>query len=66
METITNTTSLAKEIHGAPPEGFVVKLSEAIGRLKTLRKMASLWCRVLVEVSELHIIQIMRIIMNSV
>ncbi|CAI9088362.1 OLC1v1022671C3 [Oldenlandia corymbosa var. corymbosa] len=49
----TVVPSLTKDIHGAPPESFVVKLSEAVGSLKTLRKMASLWCRVVVELRRL-------------
>ena len=44
-------SSLTRDIHGAPAESFVVKLSEAIGSLKTLRKMSSFWCRVVAEVS---------------
>lgn len=51
-ETITNT-SLAKEIHGAPPESFVIKLAEAVGSLKTLKKMAFFWLRVVAEVRRL-------------
>ncbi|KAJ8754658.1 hypothetical protein K2173_010749 [Erythroxylum novogranatense] len=51
---------LAKDIHGAPPMGFLVKLSEVIGSFKTLRKMALLWCKVVSELrrhwsEELHI-----------
>ncbi|XP_071905422.1 uncharacterized protein [Coffea arabica] len=42
-------SSLTRDIHGAPAESFVVKLSEAIGSLKTLRKMSSFWCRVVAE-----------------
>ncbi|KAK2990033.1 hypothetical protein RJ640_004711 [Escallonia rubra] len=52
-ETIANMTSLPKDIHGAPSECFVVKLSEAIGSLKTLRKMASFWFRVVAELRRL-------------
>ncbi|XP_077253908.1 rab3 GTPase-activating protein catalytic subunit isoform X2 [Tasmannia lanceolata] len=37
------------DIHGAPPESFVVRLSEIIGSFKTLRKMASFWDRVIAE-----------------
>ncbi|XP_073030600.1 uncharacterized protein [Primulina eburnea] len=44
---------LLKNIHGAPVESFVVKLSEAIGCLKTLRKMASFWSRVVDELRRL-------------
>ena len=47
----TNMTSLPKDIHGAPPQSFVVKLSEVIGSLKTLRKMALFWYKVVAEVS---------------
>lgn len=54
LETFTNITSLPKDIHGAPPESFIIKLSEAIGSLKTLKKMACYWLRVVVEVSELY------------
>ncbi|KAL2476335.1 hypothetical protein Adt_37071 [Abeliophyllum distichum] len=49
LEEDGNTTSLIKDIHGAPVESFVVKLSEAIGCLKSLQKMASFWCRVVAE-----------------
>lgn len=44
------TSSLPRDIHGAPPESFVVRLSEIIGRMKTLQKMASFWCSVVAEV----------------
>lgn len=54
QETFTNT-SLPKEIHGAPPESFVLKLAEAVGSLKTLKKMAFFWLRVVAEVSYLAI-----------
>ncbi|KAF9602866.1 hypothetical protein IFM89_031812 [Coptis chinensis] len=43
-------TSLPREIGGAPPYSFVVRLSEIIGSFKTLRKMALFWCRVVTEV----------------
>ncbi|KAL6544489.1 hypothetical protein OROMI_023351 [Orobanche minor] len=49
LEAQTNATVLLKDIHGAPVESFVVKLSEAVGCLKTLRKMASFWSRVVAE-----------------
>ncbi|KAF2314183.1 hypothetical protein GH714_023924 [Hevea brasiliensis] len=41
--------SLPKDIHGAPPESLLVKLSEAIGSFKTLRKMAFIWCKIVAE-----------------
>ncbi|KAK3025563.1 hypothetical protein RJ639_041041, partial [Escallonia herrerae] len=53
LETIANMTSLPKDIHGAPSECFIVKLSEAIGSLKTLRNMASFWFRVVAELRRL-------------
>lgn len=42
--------SLARDIHGAPPESIVVKLAEIIGNFRCLQKMALFWCRVVVEV----------------
>lgn len=53
LEAQINSTSLVKDIHGAPLESFVVKLSEAISCLKTLRKMASFWSRVVSEIRRL-------------
>ncbi|XP_065862416.1 uncharacterized protein [Euphorbia lathyris] len=52
--------SLTKEIHGAPLESLLVKLSEVIGSFKTLRKMALLWFKIVAELrmlwsEELHI-----------
>ncbi|KAL5730012.1 hypothetical protein ACHQM5_002891 [Ranunculus cassubicifolius] len=47
------TPSLPREIHGSPPESIVVKLSEIIGGLKTLRKMALFWCKVIAELRRL-------------
>ncbi|KAK6229743.1 Rab3GAP catalytic subunit [Theobroma cacao] len=47
--TCTTMISLPKDIHGAPPESFLVKLSEVIGSFRTLRKMALFWCRVVIE-----------------
>ncbi|KAK8490603.1 hypothetical protein V6N13_134102 [Hibiscus sabdariffa] len=42
--------SFVKDIHGAPPQSFVVKLSEVIGSFGSLSKMALFWCRVVTEV----------------
>ncbi|KAK4386962.1 putative tetraacyldisaccharide 4'-kinase, mitochondrial [Sesamum angolense] len=53
LEAQINATSLLKDIHGAPVESFVVGLSEAVGCLKTLRKMASFWSRVVAELRRL-------------
>ncbi|CAN0901008.1 Rab3 GTPase-activating protein catalytic subunit [Linum grandiflorum] len=56
----TESLSFIKDIHGAPPESFLVKLSEVIGSFKTLRNMAILWCKTVAELrrlwsQELHI-----------
>ncbi|KAL8505541.1 hypothetical protein ACS0TY_016691 [Phlomoides rotata] len=53
LEAQINASSLVKDIHGAPVESFVVKLSEAMGSLKTLRRMASFWSRVVAELRRL-------------
>ncbi|KAL0406938.1 UNVERIFIED_CONTAM: Rab3 GTPase-activating protein catalytic subunit [Sesamum latifolium] len=53
LEAQINATSLLKDIHGAPVESFVVGLSEAVGCLKTLKKMASFWSRVVAELRRL-------------
>ncbi|XP_021288736.1 uncharacterized protein LOC110419927 [Herrania umbratica] len=47
--TCTTMLSLPKDIHGAPPDSFLVKLSEVLGSFRTLRKMALFWCRVVIE-----------------
>ncbi|XP_010244490.1 PREDICTED: uncharacterized protein LOC104588309 isoform X2 [Nelumbo nucifera] len=41
--------SLPRDVHAAPPESFVVRLSEVMGSFKTLRKMAFFWCKVVDE-----------------
>ncbi|XP_042485226.1 rab3 GTPase-activating protein catalytic subunit isoform X2 [Macadamia integrifolia] len=41
--------SLPRDVHAAPPDGFVVRLSEVIGTFKTVRKMALFWCTVVDE-----------------
>ncbi|KAL7601261.1 hypothetical protein Lser_V15G20964 [Lactuca serriola] len=50
LETNPTIISLLKDLHAAPPDSFVVELAEAIGCLKTLRKMASFWYRVVAEI----------------
>ncbi|KAK8358388.1 hypothetical protein V6Z12_A04G014900 [Gossypium hirsutum] len=47
--TCTPKIPFIKDIHGAPPHGFVVKLSEVIGSFRSLHKMALFWCRVVIE-----------------
>ncbi|CAN4102692.1 unnamed protein product [Withania somnifera] len=48
-----NASSFPKDIHGAPPESFMVNLADVTGRLKSLRKMALLWCKIVVELRRL-------------
>lgn len=45
--------SLSREIHGAPPESIVVGLSETMGSIKTLQKMALFWFKVITELRRL-------------
>ncbi|KAE8723538.1 putative pentatricopeptide repeat-containing protein [Hibiscus syriacus] len=45
----TPNISFVKDIHGAPPQSFVVKLSEVIGSFRSLSKMALFWCMVVTE-----------------
>ncbi|KAI3510035.1 hypothetical protein L1887_25561 [Cichorium endivia] len=53
LATNKNVTNFCKEIHGAPPDSIVTKLAEAIGSLKTLRKMALFWSTVVGELRRL-------------
>ncbi|XP_071725789.1 uncharacterized protein [Rutidosis leptorrhynchoides] len=53
LETTKSITNFSKELHGAPPESFVPELAEAIGSLKTLKKMALFWSRVVIELRRL-------------
>ncbi|XP_058220107.1 uncharacterized protein LOC131330506 isoform X4 [Rhododendron vialii] len=53
LDTPTNSASLPKDIHGSPPQCFVVKLSEVIGSFKTLRKMTLFWYKVVAELRRL-------------
>ncbi|XP_038691822.1 uncharacterized protein LOC119990075 isoform X2 [Tripterygium wilfordii] len=49
----TTTSSFPRDIHGAPPESFVVKLAEVTGSFKTLHKMALFWCKIVAELRRL-------------
>lgn len=51
VESLPTTMALPREIRGAPPQSLIVKVSEVMGSFKTLRKMASFWCRTIAEVS---------------
>ncbi|KAJ0751338.1 putative Rab3 GTPase-activating protein catalytic subunit [Helianthus annuus] len=53
FEINTTIASLIKDLHGAPPGSFIVALAEAIGCLKTIRRMALFWCRVVAEIRRL-------------
>ncbi|KAK9080668.1 hypothetical protein SSX86_000426 [Deinandra increscens subsp. villosa] len=53
LEINTTIASLIKDLHGAPPGSFIVELAEAIGCLKTIRRMASFWCKVVAELRRL-------------
>ncbi|KAH0435039.1 hypothetical protein IEQ34_026694 [Dendrobium chrysotoxum] len=44
---------MPKEIRGAPPDSFTVKLSEVIGGFKSIQKMASFWGCVVIELRKL-------------
>lgn len=45
--------SFPREIHGAPADSLVSRLSEVIGNFKTIRKMVLLWCSAVAEVRRL-------------
>ncbi|ERN17415.1 hypothetical protein AMTRI_Chr02g215680 [Amborella trichopoda] len=47
------TAHLPRDIQGAPPGSFVVKLAEAVGSIKTLRKMISFWLILVAELRRL-------------
>uniref|UniRef100_A0A7C9EZT1 Uncharacterized protein n=1 Tax=Opuntia streptacantha TaxID=393608 RepID=A0A7C9EZT1_OPUST len=53
IENLPGTITLPREIHGAPTESLIVKVSEVIGSFRTLRKMALFWSRLVAEVSQL-------------
>lgn len=53
MSLVLEPPLLPRDIHGAPPEGFLTKLSEVIGSFTTLRKMALFWCKIVTEIRRL-------------
>ncbi|KAK9689239.1 hypothetical protein RND81_09G045600 [Saponaria officinalis] len=53
VENLPSTLTLPREIHSAPPESLIVKVSEVIGSFKTLRKMAQFWFRFVAELRTL-------------
>ncbi|GAB4849614.1 hypothetical protein Ancab_004408 [Ancistrocladus abbreviatus] len=52
-ERRSSTATMPRDIHAAPPESFLVLFSEVMGSLKTLQKMALLWCRLVAELRRL-------------
>ncbi|CAI9295268.1 unnamed protein product [Lactuca saligna] len=53
LKTNKMITNFSKELHGAPAESFVTELAAVVGSLKTLRKMALFWSRVVLELRRL-------------
>lgn len=53
MSLVLEPPLLPRDIHGAPPEGFLTKLSEVIGSFTTLQKMALFWCKIVSEIRRL-------------
>uniref|UniRef100_A0A7N0UW69 Rab3GAP catalytic subunit conserved domain-containing protein n=1 Tax=Kalanchoe fedtschenkoi TaxID=63787 RepID=A0A7N0UW69_KALFE len=50
---LVTSSSLPREIHGAPLESFILQISEIIGTFKTLRNMALFWLRIVNELRRL-------------
>ncbi|KAK4796990.1 hypothetical protein SAY86_029316 [Trapa natans] len=46
-------TALPRDIHAAPPESLVAKLSEVIGNFSNLKKMALFWCSIVAELQRI-------------
>ncbi|KAJ6770280.1 RAB3 GTPASE-ACTIVATING PROTEIN CATALYTIC SUBUNIT [Salix purpurea] len=53
MSLVLEPPLLPRDIHAAPPESFLIKLSEVIGSFTTLRKMALFWCKIVTEIRRL-------------
>ncbi|CAM8952958.1 unnamed protein product [Rhodiola kirilowii] len=47
------SSSLPREIHGAPIDSFIIQISEIIGNFKALRHMALFWIRIVNELRRL-------------
>lgn len=54
IESLPSSMTLPRDVHGAPLQSLIVKVSEVVGSFKTLRKIALFWCRLIAEVSHLH------------
>ncbi|XP_062187930.1 uncharacterized protein LOC133891235 [Phragmites australis] len=50
---LLHSTSLSKDLHGAPPESFVHELAEVIGSISSVHKMAFFWQSVVLELRKL-------------
>ncbi|KAM0887260.1 hypothetical protein ACQ4PT_029160 [Festuca glaucescens] len=52
-QELLHSTSLSRDIHGAPPGSFVHHLGEIIGSISSVYKMAFFWQSVVVELKKL-------------
>ncbi|XP_062190340.1 uncharacterized protein LOC133893354 [Phragmites australis] len=50
---LLHSTSLSKDLHGAPPGSFIHQLAEAIGSISSVHKMAFFWQSVVLELRKL-------------
>ncbi|KAL6656593.1 hypothetical protein ACP70R_004373 [Stipagrostis hirtigluma subsp. patula] len=48
-----HSTSLSKDLHGAPPGSFIHQLAEVIGSISSVHKMAFFWQTVVLELRKL-------------
>jgi Rab3 GTPase-activating protein catalytic subunit len=48
---LLRSTSLSKDLHGAPPGSFIHQLAVVIGSISSVHKMAFFWQSVVLEVS---------------
>ncbi|CAO2835931.1 unnamed protein product [Amaranthus hypochondriacus] len=53
VESLPSPRTFPKDVHGAPPQSLIVKVSEVMGSLKTLRKMALFWCGIIAQLRRL-------------
>ncbi|TVU38933.1 hypothetical protein EJB05_12330, partial [Eragrostis curvula] len=50
---LLHSTSLSKDLHGAPPGSFIHQLAEVIGCISSVHKMAFFWQSVVLELKKL-------------
>ncbi|CAO2833578.1 unnamed protein product [Amaranthus hypochondriacus] len=53
IESLPSSMTLPRDVHGAPLQSLIVKVSEVVGSFKTLRKIALFWCRLIAELRRL-------------